>query len=195
MVVARLPQGWTVEAYLEMEERSEVRHEFIAGHVYALAGGTRAHSRIAGNTITALGGVLHGGPCGVDTSDLKVRVDERHFLYPDASVGCDPLGPSEGRRMWTDRPAAIVEVLSPSTAEYDAGAKFEAYARLISLRDYVLISSDQQRVEVRSRLPDTEWQSRTFGPGELVELPGLGVRVAVDRLYDGVTFDEAGGQG
>jgi Uma2 family endonuclease len=180
------PGGWTEEAYLEMEAASAIRHERgPGGVVYALAGGTRLHSGVAAGTIIALAAALHGRPCTVDTSDLRVRLADGEYYYPDASVTCaeGKAGAGDGRQTWTERPTAIVEVLSPSTAEYDAGAKFERYATLPALRDYVLVATDRWCLEVRSRLAGGDWRVRSFGPGQVAELSGLGVRLAVADCY------------
>jgi Uma2 family endonuclease len=183
------PQGWTVEAYLDMERASEVRHEYLDGLVYALAGGTGAHSRLGANAIAAFHTALRDGPCGVYSSDLKVRVGETRLVYPDASVGCAGVERNERGDEWLTEPALVVEVLLMSTAAYDRGGKFDLYRRLPSLRGYVLVETTTRLVEARSRLAGGAWATRAYGPGEAFELPGLGGRIAVDELYEKVELD------
>jgi Uma2 family endonuclease len=190
VALATLPRSWTVEQYLAMERYSEVRHEYIDGLVYALAGGTGAHSRLAANLIMALGVALRDGPCGVYSSDMKVRVAATQFVYPDVSVGCEGVEQNEFGDEWLTTPRLVVEVLSKSTAAYDRGGKAEFYQQVVTLRDYVLVETTRPLVEVRSRDEGGTWTTRTYRPGEWVELPGLGVRLAVDELYAKVDLEE-----
>jgi Uma2 family endonuclease len=88
MVARASRPHWTVEQYLEMERASPVRHEYIDGEVYALAGGTRAHSRLAANLITLLSVALGDGPCQTYSSDMRVQVTPERYVYPDLSVSC-----------------------------------------------------------------------------------------------------------
>ena len=152
MALAFPPQSWTVEAYLDMERTSAVRHEYLDGLVYALAGGTGAHSRLGANMIAALHAALRDGPCGVYSSDMKVRVAPTRFVYPDASVGCVGVERNDRGDEWLTEPLLVVEVLSPSTTAYDRGDKYDLYRRLPALRAYVLVETTTALVEVRSRL-------------------------------------------
>ena len=190
VALASLPHSWTVEQYLDMERTSEVRHEYIDGVVYALAGGTGAHSRLAANMIAGLHAALRDGPCGVYSSDLKVRVAATRFVYPDASVGCAGVERNEFGDEWLTAPRLVVEVLSKSTAAYDRGGKAELYRGMAALRDYVLVETTRPLVEVRSRGEGGAWTNRTYGPGEWAEVPGLNVRLAVDELYAKVELAE-----
>lgn len=185
---ASLPPSWTVEQYLALERTSEVRHEYIDGVVYTLAGGTGAHSRLAANLITALNVALRDGPCGVYTSDMKVRVAPTRYVYPDASVGCAGVERNEHGDEWLTAPILVAEVLSASTAAFDRGGKDDLYRRVAALRDYVLVEAGRRLVEVRSRGEDGAW---TYGPGEWAEVPGLGVRLAVDEVYAKVDLEGA----
>jgi len=200
VALASFPR-WTVEQYLAMERCSDVRHEYVDGLVYALAGGTRTHSVIAATVTGLLYAALRGGPCRVYSSDLKVRVSPTHYLYPDVSVGCEVEAPGDDAD-WTGAPRVVVEVLSDSTAAYDRGDKFALYRQLPSLRAYVLVETDCRLVEVRGREEGPlsgavagagpaagGWTVRRCGPGEMVDLPALGVQLAVDAIYAGVTVD------
>ncbi|MCC6630417.1 MAG: Uma2 family endonuclease [Chloroflexi bacterium] len=184
-----LPQSWTVEQYLDMERTSEVRHEYLDGLVYALAGGTGIHSVIAINVAAGLHAALRDGPCRVYSADMKVRVAATQFVYPDASVGCAGVERNDRGDEWLTAPRLVVEVLSKSTAAYDRGAKAALYRQVAALRDYMLVDTTRPLVEVYSCGEDGAWTSRTYEPGDWVEAPGLGARLAVDEIYAKVDLE------
>jgi Uma2 family endonuclease len=186
---ASLPHSWTVEQYLDLERTSEVRHEYLDGLVYALAGGTAAHSRLTANVIASLHVALRTSPCGVYSSDMKVRVTATRFVYPDASVGCGGVERSDRGDEWLTAPVLVVEVLSRSTAAYDRGGKAELYRQVDTLHDYVLVDTTHRLVEVQSRGADGSWTVRRYGGGAEVDVPGLALRLAVDDLYAKVDLD------
>jgi Uma2 family endonuclease len=190
MVALASRPSWTVAQYFEMERTNEVRHEYIDGAVYALAGGTRAHGVLAANLISLLVVAVRGGPCRVYSSDMKVRVAPTRYVYPDLSVSCDPVDRGDDAAEWLGAPRLVAEVLSPSTVAYDRGDKFGFYRQVASLREYVLVETTRRLVEVRSRGEDGLWTTRQYAPGEVAELPGLGVRLAVDEIYATVDLDE-----
>jgi Uma2 family endonuclease len=186
--IASLPH-WTVERYLEMERDSEVRHEYIDGAVYALAGGARAHSVIAINLAAGLHAAVRGGPCRVYSSDMKVRVTPTRYVYPDLSVGCEAVDRGDDGAVWLAAPRLVVEVLSEGTAAYDRGDKFGYYRQVASLRDYVLVETARRLVEIHSRGDDGAWTARSYEAGATVELPSLGARLEVDPIYADVDLD------
>ncbi len=187
MVASPNPPLMAVEEYLELEENSLVKHEYIDGHVYAMAGGTLDHGIIAANIITLVRPHLRGGPCRTYNSDIKVRLGPRRFVYPDAPVTCTPEGGANGRATFIANPCLVVEALSLSTAEYDQGDKFTMYSQLDSLTDYVLVCTDQKRVEVRTRVPGGDWQVRVFSPDdEYIVLESIGLRVPLAAIYEDV---------
>jgi Uma2 family endonuclease len=139
--------------YIAPEAKSEIRHEFLNGDVFAMAGGTPEHSVLAGATIRELGVALRGRPCHVFTSDLRVRVAATGLVtYPDVTVICADLESHPEDRSTILNPLVLVEVLSDSTEAYDRGAKAAHYRRIDSLREYVLISQNEPRIEVFRRL-------------------------------------------
>lgn len=169
--------------YLELESASDVRLEFVAGMIYAMAGETSEHARLAANWILAIGPLLRDKGCAVFTSDLKIRIDATdRTTYADAVVVCGPDVHSEVDPNAITNPTVIVEVLSPSTEASDRGEKWRHYQRLSSLREYVLISQGEPYIEV-SRRDGDEWILRTSGAGQSFELPSRGVSVAVDDVY------------
>ena len=174
---------YTFQEYVELETNSGVRYEFFDGSVYAMSGGSPDHSRLAANVISALAGQLLGKPCQAFTSDLRVRVLETGLAtHPDVSVICGALQRDPEDRNTATNPVVIVEVLSPTTQRYDREEKAAHYRRIPSLESYVLISQEEQRLEVFSRNRDGSWTLREARSGE-VELSAIGCRLAVSDVY------------
>lgn len=188
-MVAQPGHQWTLDQYLEMERQSHVRHEFIGGRVYAMAGGTRRHNRISRNVTRLLDERLEDGTCQVYTSDMKLRLaNERDHAYPDASVTCDPRDLVDEEPDYISYPCLIVEVLSQSTAQYDRDAKFDLYRERGTLQEYVLIETDYPQIEVRTRADDNSWSTISYGPGDDVVLRSLGMAIPLAAFYRGTRF-------
>jgi Uma2 family endonuclease len=171
--------------YLEGEKASPVKHEYVAGCVYAMVGTSVAHNRIAGNCYVLLANKLRGGPCGAVIADLKVRIgDAEAFYYPDVAVSCHPedLRPAS---YFLSHPTLIIEVLSPSTARIDQAEKLHNYRKLDSLREYVLIAQDAMRVQVHRRA-GSDWGSETLGESDRLRLDSVDLELPVAALYEGV---------
>ncbi len=178
-------QLFSFPEYVLLEQMSTVKHEYLEGEVWAMAGGTPEHAAIAANVIRLLGERLRGKRCRVFTSDLRIRVRETGLgTYPDASVICDEveLDPEDPKGHTAVNPILLVEVLSPSTQDYDAGEKLEHYRRIPSLREILLVSHERRQVTLWSR-EGGAWTSRAAGEGERVELTGLGCELSVDEIY------------
>ena len=172
-------------AYLVWEETQPGRNEYIAGEVFAMVGVRQSHNTATLNLATVLRRELKGGPCRVFIESVKIRVEAADcFFYPDVVVSCDPrdrLTPE-----YLSHPVLVVEVLSESTAAFDRGAKFAAYRKLESLRDYVLIDVAAQRVEVFRRNAENHWVLYDYGPGpgDRVELESLSLNLDLAELLD-----------
>ncbi len=174
---------YTYREYLELEASGDVRYEFFDGAVYAMSGGSPDHSRLAANVISALSTQLGGKPCQAFTSDLRIRVLETGLAtHPDVSVICGGLERDPEDRNTATNPVVIVEVLSPTTQRYDREEMAAHYRRIPSLECYVLISQEEQRVEVFSRNRDGSWTLREARSGA-VELAAIGCRLAVADVY------------
>jgi Uma2 family endonuclease len=148
----------TFDDYLRVEEDSVIRHEFLDGRIWAMAGGTPAHARMCANVITLLGIGLAARRCSVYTTDLRIRVRATGLAtYPDVSVICGhvELDPDDPKRHTALNPNLLVEVLSPSTEEYDRSEKLEHYKQIQkeieSLQEVVLVSHDEPRISVWRR--------------------------------------------
>lgn len=175
----------TYQAYLEAERTSTTKHEYLRGEVYAMAGGTPTHAGLAMAMGTVLSNGLAGQPCRVFGSDLRVRVEATDLAtYPDIAVVCGRFESSEFDADAATNPVMIVEVLSDSTEAYDRGEKFAHYRRIPSLREYVLLSQPEPRIETYAKNAQGAWVLSEAGAGEHLELRSLpGVTVDVDALY------------
>jgi Uma2 family endonuclease len=179
----------SIEEYLDLDRRSSgTRYEYIDGYVRMLAGGTPDHAKIAANVIGVLYGVLEGSTCGVYTSDVRVCLSETRYVYPDIAVSCDARDQEQEEMI--QYPCLIVEVLSPSTEAYDRGRKLAYYRQCPSIREYVLVDSQRQTVEVFRREKNTFWTYHAFGSGDEVELASLSVRFPLVKLYRNVVLAE-----
>lgn len=187
------PRTWTdCPTYLALERDTDRRHEWLDGQVWAMAGGTTAHSHLSAQMIVELARLLGERSCRVFTSDQKIRVPATGLAtYADTLVVCGELLRDADDRNALINPVVIVEVLSDSTETYDRGDKFAHYKRLASLRDYVLVSLHDARIEVYSRAEGRRWIYQDAGPGEQVPLTAVEGLLDVDRVYRGVELDPA----
>jgi Uma2 family endonuclease len=175
---------YTLEDYLSVEEMSAVRHEFLDGEIFAIAGGTPEHAALSAAAVVILGRRLEGRPFRPYSADLRIRVIATGLAtYADAAVICgdpirDPASPTH-----VTNPIAIVEVLSRSTEAYDRGEKREHYQQIASLREYVLVAQDRREIEVHARPTGGIWQRSAYRAAQTVELPSIGIQFTVDELY------------
>ncbi|HMH48801.1 MAG TPA: Uma2 family endonuclease [Candidatus Acidoferrum sp.] len=169
--------------YLELERTSEIKHEYLRDEVFAMAGGTPEHARLAAIVIGELGAPLRGRPCSVFTSDARVRITVTdRATYPDVTVVCGRLEHAPEDPDSIVNPVVIVEILSDATEAEDRGEKFAHYRRLASLREYVLVSRRARRLEVYRRRED-RWFLDEAGPGETLRLESIDVALSVDEVY------------
>ena len=186
-VVARAPIRHAKYAeYLELEERSETKHEFLRGEIFAMAGGTPDHAALQMAVGAALVRALEGKPCRVFSSDLRVRVEATDFAcYPDVTVVCGKLETSGVDKNAAVNPKLIVEVLSESTEDYDRGSKAAHYRRIASLDEYVFVSQREPYIEVWRRNERRRWELAVEArSGELAEIVSAGgATLSVDAIY------------
>lgn len=191
MTYSPVHHRYTFTEYLELEEASNVKHEYFGGEIYAMAGGTPDHAALAVNVSAALVNLLQGR-CRVYSSDLRVRVLATGLAtYPDVTVVCGPLERDPESRTTAVNPILVAEVLSDSTEDYDRGEKLEHYKRIPSLRECVLVSHREPRVEVWKRGDGDGWSREEAGAGARIRLESLGGEVAVDDIYRGGLQDAA----
>jgi Uma2 family endonuclease len=184
MVAKREPQHMTVDEWRELERANpDAKYEYIDGWVYLMSGGTANHARICSNAVRTLEDTLGDSPCNVYNSDLRVRLSETRYTYPDASVTCDER--DQGDIDMVQSPRLILEVLSDSTEAYDRGKKFAFYRQCPTIEEYVLVATDRQSVEVFHRTPQgwAAYHARLYGPGDTIELASINVRFPLALLY------------
>ncbi|PZD72837.1 hypothetical protein C1752_03187 [Acaryochloris thomasi RCC1774] len=179
-----VPNYISPEEYLAIERQSDIRHEYRRGLVYAMAGGTDNHDRIALNLLTLINIQLGDSDCRFHSGNVKVNYQDEFYYYPDAFVTCNPKDRDD--RYVKRHPKLIVEVLSSSTKIFDIGKKFEDYRRIPALEEYVLISQETQRVECRRRISTEVWETTIYAAGEQVVLKSIGLELAISDLYRGL---------
>jgi Uma2 family endonuclease len=173
----------TYAEYVAFAETAELKHEFIDGEIVAMSGGTIAHGRLIGRVTALAGRALEGRPCVVLPAEVRVRIRAAdHATYPDLFVVCDSVEADPDDDHAVVNPTVIVEVLSSSTADSDRGDKFAAYRRLRSLREYVLVSQKEQRIDVYRR-DGRRWNLDEYRSGETFKLESISVELVVDEVY------------
>lgn len=178
----------TVADYLAGERDGAVRHEYVGGQAYAMAGASARHNRIAGNIFARLSDHLDGAECEPFISDMKIRVAEELFYYPDVVVTCDRPG---GDAYFRTAPRLIIEVLSPTTERIDRHEKLSAYRNCPSVQEYALVSQEGMRVELHRRSND-EWKTIFFTElDEQCAFESVGLTLSLSDIYRNVRFDEA----
>lgn len=192
MVKAAPKHLYSIEEYLEIEEKSLEKMEYHDGEIFAMAGGSPNHSLLGNNIGIALGIALRkkGKPCRTYNSDLKIAISERKFLYPDASVVCGKVETFPNMPQGIKNPLLLVEVLSDSTENYDRGSKFQAYQQLDSLQEYLLISQDKVLVEVFFKPKNTAfWYYQAYkNLNEIIELKSIDAEISLADIYYGLEF-------
>ena len=182
------------QAYLAWEAEQSTKHEYHDGEVFAMAGASDAHVTVAGNVYMALRNHLRGSPCSVFISDMKLRVEEDNaFFYPDIFVTCAES--DRGQSHSKSAPVLVVEVLSPATSAYDRGAKFAAYRKLPTLREYALIDPERLSLDLFRREGDSKrWVLHPIEAGGHVEWASVGLQVPLEALYEDVPMTTTGPQ-
>ena len=176
----------SIEDYLSGEPYADLKHEYIDGQVYAMAGASERHNRIALNIAVQLRNATRGTPCGAFMSDMKFRhADFNIVYYPDVMLVCDS---SDNDAYAKQRPCLIVEVLSPSTASIDRREKWHTYRNTPSLRYYLLINPDAPIVDIYSRTQDDGWLRTTLERDDsiTIDCPPIKTTLTLDAIYEDV---------
>jgi Uma2 family endonuclease len=171
----------SVEQYLAFEATALVKHEYVDGHVHAMAGGTTAHDRIANNVRAAIDAHLGDGPCVVYGPDVRLRVSPTVYYYPDALVTCDETIGDDDIEVTT--PRLIVDVLSTSTEGDDRGSKFAQYQTIASLEEYLLIDSRRRVAERFRRTSENLWVYQRHTANVSVTLETIDLICPVATFY------------
>ena len=175
-----------VEVYLEQEKYSDIRHEYVAGDIYAMAGASEKHNLISGSIFAALRQHLRGKPCKTFINDMKLKLwaHLQVFYYPDVMVACEP---EDTDPYFKTQPRVIVEVISDSTRNTDTREKLIIYFQVPTLQEYVLVEQDVMKVIVHRK--SNEWRPEELvGADATLHLSSLGFSMSLNDIYEGVTF-------
>lgn len=180
-------ESWTEQEYWDFEEKSSVRHEFVNGQLYAMAGGTEAHADICGNIFAAAKNRLRGKRCKAVNSELKIKVEATgDTFYPDALIHCPPARFEGKNNLVLLTPTVIFEVLSNSTKKFNRDGKMLFYQKIETLTDTVLVDAECICVEHFSRDHTKEdWRYRLYTKrSEVVRFPKLQLELPLDEIYE-----------
>jgi Uma2 family endonuclease len=175
------PVHHTFDEYIRFERTSNVKHEYLGGQIYAMAGGTPEHAALAAAVVGILFSQLRGKPCRVYSSDLRVRAGEL-ATYPDVTVVCGPVLGDPTDPNTALNPALVVEVTSPSTDVYDRGEKLAHYQEIAALSAIILVSQEESRIDLWRRT-ELGWLHASAGPGQRLVLQAIGCELLVDEVY------------
>ena len=188
--VRKLDQRISEAEYFAFEKKTDIRHEFVDGYVYAMVGGSFNHGTLTGTIARKIGNHLEGKPCRVFSESIKVKVanqqrGESRYFYPDVVVDCS-IEKADGQMLTT--PVLVVEVLSASTHKYDETTKFQIYASIPTLQEYILVEQTSAKIEVQRRR--TNWMIEKFFLGDLITFESIGLTLTVEEIYDRVDNEE-----
>lgn len=190
-MVANIKTRLSVQEYLAWEAENEIKHEYIDGEVYAMSGGTSKHSRIAANATIAIGRQLGSSICAVHTSDMRVKVAENRYVYPDLSAVCGVEQFEDEGETSLLNPILVVEVTSPSSIERDRVAKRDIYRDVSSIRAYLVVDQHRVCAELYVRA-DIGWLLQVYtDPDDVIPLEMLNCELPLAEIYRGITFEEA----
>ena len=181
---------YTPEEYLTLERSSETKHEYFNGEIFGMSGASKQHVLIVTNLIVELGTQLKRGPCGVYSTDLRVKVAPTGlYTYPDVIVICEEAQFSDEQKDTLLNPALIIEVLSESTKDYDRGGKFEQYRTINSFVEYLLIAQDRPHVEHHERQVDGSWiLHETNSLEDTIRLKSVPCSLPLSEIYNKIDF-------
>ncbi len=188
---AILKKIYTREEYLTLETQNDFKSEYYAGEIFAMAGGSLNHSLIAANTTRGLGNALRDKDCIVLSSDLKIRLNHSDaYVYPDVSVVCGEPDYHDDRSDIITNPTIIIEVSSPSTADFDRQEKMLRYIQIPSLQEYVIIDSRKIFVQVFKRHEKGKWLTSLYESLDSeVALETIDVNISMREIYFKVEFE------
>jgi Uma2 family endonuclease len=178
---------FSVDEYLAFEKNTIEKHEFYKGEIFAMSGASPRHNVIFSNFFGELITKLKGGPCKPYGSDLRIYIPENSlFTYPDISVICGDIIPSELDVDSAIQPVILVEILSPSTRSYDRGDKFKLYRDIPTLREYILVDSESISIEVFRLNAGNHWElEEVKSLNEILTIHCLQLSISLNDIYEG----------
>ncbi len=179
----------TREEYFELENKSDIKHEFFNGEIFAMSGGTFNHAAIGANTVTAFKIKLRGKCCTPTNSDMRIETPDGLITYPDAAIFCGSPELTENQCALLN-PVVIIEVLSPSTRRYDESGKFTLYRSIPSFQDYLLVDSEKVFVQHFHKISHNEWLLHDYVDlTDSIELSSIQSTIYLHEIYDGIQYD------
>ena len=178
---------FTVEEYLRFEKGSSEKHEYFHGEIFAMAGADARHNVIFSNLFGELAYKLKGKPCRPYGSDLRIHVAKNTlFTYPDISIICGEIVPSSEDHDTATQPTVLIEILSPSTRQYDHGGKFKLYRDIPTLKEFVLVDSEAIAIEAYRLNQNNHWELQDYkSVNELFTIPCMSISIPIKEIYDG----------
>ncbi len=191
MGIEKTMHRYTVAEYLAMEETADYKSEYFRGEIFAMAGSTANHDRIASECDKLIGAALGIRNCETFTGNMKIRIPEDLiYCYPDFSVTCGDDKFEDQKKTTLKSPIVIIEVLSESTESFDRGKKFHRYKQIPTLQEYVLIAQDEYQIDVFQKSGDGTWNLRSYaGVDDVLELRSLQIQLKLQDLYRRVEFE------
>jgi Uma2 family endonuclease len=181
----------TMEEYLVLEEKSIEKHEYYLGEIFAMAGASIQHNQITSNAHIAIGSYLQNKDCQIFQSDLKIHAATNSLItYPDLSIVCGAIETLEKYKQIVTNPSVLIEILSPTTQDYDRGGKFKLYRDITSLQEYILISSTETLVEKYTKQSNGTWVLQEYKTkDDVMHITAIDMQLQVDTLYRNVVFE------
>lgn len=178
---------FTAEEYLQIEKSSVEKHEFYKGEIFAMSRAGARHNIISVNLITSISTQLRGKSCRPYGSDMRINIPENTlFTYPDISIICGSVITTAGDEETAIRPTVIIEILSPSTKEYDRGEKFKLYRDIPTLKEYIMVESEMVSVEAFRINEKERWELQEYKSiADTLNIPVVNVRVLLSEIYEG----------
>lgn len=177
----------SVEEYLQFEKASRDKHEYFKGEIFAMAGAGARHNVIFSNFFISIGMQLKGKPCKPYGSDLRIHIPENSlFTYPDISIICGEIIPSQIDADTAVQPTVIIEILSPSTRNYDQGIKFKLYREIPTLKEFITIDSESIGIEAYRINSQGNWELKDHRSiDETLTIPTVGLSLSLKEIYEG----------
>ena len=190
-VIAFGRQKFSIEEYLEMENVSPEKREYYRGEIFAMSGAKVRHNTIARNLLVSLGSKLKGKKCQPFGSDQRIHIPSNTlFTYPDISIICGEILTLNNDEWNVLNPIVIIEVLSPSTKNYDRGEKFKLYRDISTLKEYILVDSDSIHIEVFRLNEKNHWELEEYNLiSDQVQVRAIGETILLSEIYDGIKLE------
>ncbi len=177
---------YTAAEYLAMEKEADTKHEFFQGEIFAMAGASITHVIISTNLIVQIASKLKGNPCQPYGSDMRIHIPENTlFTYPDISIICGEVIPSRDDEDTAIEPVVLIEILSPSTKNYDRGGKFKLYRDIPSLKEYILVDSEVIGIEAFRLNAGGHWELEEYKTeNSVLAINTVSLSIPVREIYE-----------